>query len=279
MKAVKKYLKNRKNAIDLLLKKNSRSFTPDTFHQLRVEIKKLDALFELIDFCAGKFKKNKTSKPFRRIFNQAGKVRELQVEEDILKNYFIDRSLQDYRNSIRRIKLKERKIFFSILNEDLKEELKKSYRKTLHFTEEINKKKAGYFLKQEEKKIKKLLIQGNLSNARIHELRKLLKRHFYVRKSLQLADRPKFFNKNAAFLTLSGEWHDYQKTIEHLNKVLNSRSEIGPDDAVQIKKIKKKISSDSNRLLNKIRTAIAAFENKSLSPSALHTPASIPQAP
>ena len=73
MKALKKYLKKRKSAITFLLEKQQESFTPDTFHTLRLEIKKLNALFDLVNFCSKSFKQKKTFKPFKLIFSSGRK--------------------------------------------------------------------------------------------------------------------------------------------------------------------------------------------------------------
>ena len=63
MKGLKKYLKKRKSAIISVLEKQQDSFTPDTFHTLRLEIKKLKALFDLINSCSKNFKQKKIVKP------------------------------------------------------------------------------------------------------------------------------------------------------------------------------------------------------------------------
>ena len=72
MKLNAKYLKNRRDAINSLLEKPKRLYTPATFHKLRVELKKLDAFFDLIKFSSKDFKRKKTFKPFKLIFNHAG---------------------------------------------------------------------------------------------------------------------------------------------------------------------------------------------------------------
>ena len=85
MNGFKKYLKKRIQAIIALLKRPKRKYWQVTFHQLRIEIKKLDALFDLIDFCAKDFDRDKLFKPFEEIFQQAGKVRDLQIEKNLMK--------------------------------------------------------------------------------------------------------------------------------------------------------------------------------------------------
>lgn len=50
MKTLTKYIKKRETVIDFLLRKPSNKYTPNTFHKLRVEIKKLNSIFDLINF-------------------------------------------------------------------------------------------------------------------------------------------------------------------------------------------------------------------------------------
>jgi len=55
VKALVKYLEKRRSAIDSLLEMPNHKYTSGTFHKLRVEIKKLNAPFELLNFCAKEF--------------------------------------------------------------------------------------------------------------------------------------------------------------------------------------------------------------------------------
>jgi hypothetical protein len=70
MKALAKYLKKREDTIESLLKKPARKYTPDTFHALRIKIKKLNALSGLIKFGVRDFKKKniQTIHPFFGVF-------------------------------------------------------------------------------------------------------------------------------------------------------------------------------------------------------------------
>jgi len=50
----------------------------------------------------------KKIKPLKLIFRQAGKVRELQIEEAMLRKYFINNLLKDYRASLKKLRLKDK---------------------------------------------------------------------------------------------------------------------------------------------------------------------------
>jgi hypothetical protein len=86
---------------------------------------KKNALFELINFCSKDFKRKKLFKPFKLIFRLAGKVRELQVEEAMLKKYFTGNLLTDYRNSLKKLRLQEQENYFTIRNKKFAAQLKK----------------------------------------------------------------------------------------------------------------------------------------------------------
>jgi hypothetical protein len=72
----------------------------------------LNSIFDLIHFCSNNFKQKTTYKPFKSIFRQAGKVRELQIEAAMLKKYFQNNVIKDYGKSLKRLRLKGEEDFF-----------------------------------------------------------------------------------------------------------------------------------------------------------------------
>lgn len=255
MKRLKKYFKNRKNAINLLLEKPRGSYTSDTFHKLRVEIKKLSALFDLIDCCSEKFKRNKIFKPFKLLFQQAGKVRKLQIEEAMLKKYNTDNLFKNFRNILQKLKLKERQDFFSIINGPFTLKLKEKYDEIEPFLTKIEEKKINIYMEKKRNKILELLIQQNLRTTKIHELRKQLKNYYYNHRSLNMEP----LHKADALLDLLGKWHDCQILIRQLKKAMNNNIII-TGEINEFEKIKKNISSERKLLLNKIKLTIPETE-------------------
>ena len=143
VKRLVKYFNKRSAAIDSILRRPRHKYTPEIFHELRVEIKKLNALFDLINFCATDFKRKKSFAPFKLLFQQAGKIRALQVEEEILHKHLADDSPSNYRNNILEIRLKEEQLFFPIINKELTSTLKKTYHHIVPFIEKVNTEKAN----------------------------------------------------------------------------------------------------------------------------------------
>ena len=259
MKALKKYLKKRENAINLILEKRQQFYTADTFHELRVEIKKLNALFHLIDYCSKEFKAKKTFKPFKLIFRQAGKIRELQIEEAILKKHFSFNTVKEYRNHLKKLRIKEQEYFFSITNNNFIKGLKKKYRIIIPLLTKANKKKTANYMSIKKAKIKKLLHQKALKTKQVHALRKRLKEYQYNQKSLNLEPPKNPISNKDVLPELLGKWHDYQVIIRHLKKAIDS-GEINPKESSQLKNIKAALISKREKLFNKINTSLPILD-------------------
>lgn len=255
MKTLTKYIKKRETAIDFLLRKPSAKYTPNTFHKLRVEIKKLNSTFDLINFCSPDFKRKATYKPFKLIFRKAGKVRELQIEDSMLKKYFDKKIIQDYRKSLKKLQLKAEKDFFSLINKNLLDQLNKKHHSIMLHLCEIDKKMINTFLEKKENHILELIGDEILQTEQIHKLRKELKILNYNR---AIGDKEKQDNellKQDVLPELLGKWHDCQVIIKHLEKALNRR-QLSVTEADQLKLMQSKIIIESNILFEEIKKAI-----------------------
>lgn len=260
MKALKKYLKKRESAINLVLEKQQQSYTPDTFHKLRVEIKMLSALFDLIKNCSKEFKHKKTFKPFKLIFRQAGKIRELQVEESLLEKHFSFNLLKEYKDYLKKGLTGELEKFFSITNSTFSQKLKKKYRKMNLLLTKTSKRKVKRYMAKKRTKIEKLLHQNALKNKQIHSLRKRIKEYLYNQKSLNYGKKNKLVSNKNILPELLGEWHDYQIIINHLQKAIDS-GEINPNERDLLKKIKETFTFKSESLFNKINAGLPYKSN------------------
>lgn len=255
MKTLTKYLKKRKDVIDSLLRKPNDKYTATTFHKLRVEIKKLNSSFDLINFCSTNFKRKATYKPYKIIFGKAGKVRELQIEDAMLKNYFDNKYIKDYRKSLKKIRLKAEKDFFSLLNKKLRNQLNKKHHSIIPHLREIDDKKIAIYLEKKEDQIQELLGQNIIQTEQIHQLRKELKILNYNKAITTKQKQEKELSKQDVLPELLGKWHDCQVIIKHLEKVLNRRKS-SRNEEDQLKIIQSKIVNKRNILFNEIKKAI-----------------------
>ena len=258
MKSLTKYIKKRKAALNFLLEKSRSKYTPSTFHKLRVEIKKLNSLFDLINFCSNDFKRKATYKPFKLIFSQAGKVRELQVEESILKKYLLTNSIKDYSKTLKLLQSKEKEDFFLLVNKKLFDQLNKKYKKIIPYISGIDIEKANRYLKKRKSRIQKLLGKEIIQKKQLHELRKRLKVFNYNREIL-CKEQDKTLLKNDDLPVLLGKWHDCQVIRKHLKKTIDN-CKFNENDINQLKVIKTKIVLDREKLFKEISISIPESE-------------------
>jgi len=252
MKSLEKYFNKRKANTLLLLKKPKPSYRPKTFHDLRVEIKKLNALCELIEESVKNFKRKKTFEPFDIIFDQAGKVRELQIESRLLNKYFLSQMLKTYERNLSRKRLAERTIYFSLVNPKAIRELKKKYVKIESMLQKVNKKEAKKFMDEKINKIENMIEPSTIKIDQLHDLRKKLKEYEFVRSGLDMDDVIKPIPNLTDLTDLLGEWHDGQVISIHINNALDNKT-ITAKEKKQLQKVKDKILTENKNLLSKIK--------------------------
>jgi len=259
MKALRTYLKTRKKALLSLLEMPRREYTTETFHQLRVEIKKLNALFDLVDSSSKKFRRQKMIAPFKIIFRQAGKVRDLQLEEANLKKYVQDNELVQYRVNLGKRLGKERMLFFSLINDKTTRHLKKKYKKTIPFLYKLNSEKVSGYMLEARAKTKAFLAQHNLKTTQLHELRKLLKIYYYNQMSLSLEKQKQTNSKKEPLTELLGKWNDNVVINRHLQKTIR-KAKINTEEISLLETLKIKFANENNVLLEQIQWAIPESE-------------------
>lgn len=255
MERITKKFKKIENEIDLLLQKIKQTNSVVFYHKLRVEIKKLNAFLNLIKFCSRDFNKVRVFKPYKLIFRQAGKIRELQIEEGLLKKYFINNELLAYKNYLQKRKKKEELCLFKIINESFIAKQKSAINEIKPFLEKIDTKKGIRYLIKEENKISKLLTSKNLKKSRLHKLRKRLKIYYYNKKNIDLIKLDKTTYSSEILLQLMGEWHDYQITKNHLKKALRT-GKTNPTESNKLRKVKTKIAIKKREMFKKIKRTI-----------------------
>ncbi|MBK9333233.1 MAG: CHAD domain-containing protein [Ignavibacteria bacterium] len=259
MKEIKKYLQNRKLAIEFILEKPRSKFSANTFHKLRVEIKKLNALIDLLNACSENFNRKKTFKPFKKIFRQAGVVRELQLEETLLKKLNLISLLSEYMISLRKHRLTEQRFFFSMIDLKLNDRLKNKYKEIEPLLSSVNKLNTENYLNDKTNSIKKIINRSDLKAEQIHELRKLLKPVNYIRKCLY-ADKLNYpGSHNNKLSGLLGKWHDLQVMVRHLDNAV-VKGKINKVEIDLLSNINAKLASDRDNIFEKIKMAIPRSE-------------------
>lgn len=96
-----------------LSRRSRRTFGLEDVHDLRVEVKRLRALLDVIEACRPGFPGRQWFKPFRRLFKAAAGLREAQVASSLARDKAasLRADLDAYRNLLKADELRERKEF------------------------------------------------------------------------------------------------------------------------------------------------------------------------
>ena len=257
MEILGKYLTDREMELNRILKKRPRSYTKSTFHVFRVEIKKLNALFSLIDECFKGFKRRKTFHPFRLIFRQAGRVRAIQIEESILKKLAGDQPLPHYIKQLRICRLEEQRIFYRLLKALPPGRLDEEYCEIRPLLGMIDERQAGNYLNKSSKRIGKFIKNLDYSEIQMHTLRKMVKSHGYLKDCISPAGDHPEKEKNPDLANLLGQWHDRILIINHLESAL-AENPADPSEQAWLEQAKSTLSAELEILTEQIRAATQA---------------------
>ncbi len=239
------------DSILLLLRKPETQFGPKDFHALRVAIKRIKALLFLISAHCTDFRRKKQFKPFRKLFRQAGIVRELQLQETILKKYGPEPVLTTYFNQLDVELHHEQQLFFKLNSQQIRKSLKAKAKKILAALDII---KGGFvkrYLQEKRDNIRSLITSEKLEEHDVHLLRKKIKELYY----LQMIFHPENNRLDIAddFQDLLGQWHDCQVIRQDL--IADAQNHKRPPQEIKaIMALHKKISEQATRLLTKIQT-------------------------
>ena len=250
MKILKSYFKKRKKALNLILEKSPDRYTVKTFHELRLEIKKLEALFELIAFSSKKFKLQKTFTPFRIIFKKAGKIREIQLEQTLLEEQPNFHLLKKYPNQLKKLETKKIKNFFATANKHLIKKLKGKYRKIIWLFSKISTKDVNDYRYKTRKELEKLIRKNIFKKKQIHDFRKRLKVYQYNEKITNLHQKKRVPAQDK-LSDLLGKWHDYNVVILDLRKIISTLKK-NSNERDQLSIIKTLMTSKRALLFRKI---------------------------
>ena len=246
------YLKKIRKKILHLLKKSPGKFEDEDYHQLRVEIKKLKSVAGFLEFANEGFSKTKHLKPFSKIYKQAGKIRELQLEEAFLKKndaQFIEHYLKEMDKKIQ----KEKKKFGLLITKKIRKKTKKAISKTAQVLRKTGEDDVIRFIKNERSKIASLIVQLPVNPANAHQLRKILKEDFYNRKRVDWPSEN--IEAENDLLLLLGKWHDCVVLNNQIGTSV-SKAETDPDELAQLLKINAGVFAESENLFSQVNAAL-----------------------
>jgi len=153
----------------------------ENIHQLRVSLKKVKAFFHLLNYLYGNFHFNKMFREFKKIFDEAGKVRDVEVQLILLDSIEKEINLPLVNQRMRLQKNKKAKFNYlrnilkrrSGFNKDVKSDIVKLLKRDFTFD-----KIKLYFIRESEELTGRLK-KYNPQFKELHHLRIHLKRYYY----------------------------------------------------------------------------------------------------
>jgi CHAD domain-containing protein len=233
MKALDQYTKKRFKRLRVLLKAFPAGKEKEELHQIRLEIKKIKALLRLIHFNDKEFRDHKHFIPFRTIFRETGKIRDIGVRKELLEQY-TQIHTPFFRSSDPALQQ-----FLKVVPKDLKR-VRNEKKIVLKKIFRINARTYSLYL---NKKIKELtnLLSGGIMQKELHSLRKLIKEIIYltsVKKKKSEIDS--FFVESSELI---GNWHDKKILIPwiraHASKEKDTIKRLLTESATDLQNLRK----------------------------------------
>lgn len=231
------YNKHQLKRLDKGLKLVKYGFKKDDIHRLRVDIKKLKALYRLLELLLPKqYRAKEQIAPLKKIFKRAGDIREAQINLAGIKQFILPGTIVTHYSFFLKEQEKEAR-------RQLKKNIKHFKEKSLDNTrlsnlyKQLTFHKIEHILYTESGNIQKLS-HGRLTVARLHEIRKRLKSLAEIIKLVQCV-RPDFLPNTLPVMlkqteTLIGQWHDRIMLIQSLtNYMLRHKPSVADRTAIR----------------------------------------------
>lgn len=213
---------------------------PQTLHQIRIELKRIKTVYRLLDFYIPRFKYSKEYKPLRKIFRQAGYIRNTDILHQLHIKYKIKKQEKNMLEMIRK-ENKQIAEFRQNVAEYIKI-IEKQEVRTKKYSKELNSRELrDYYVRKDNALHRKLSQRFN--EDKLHALRKRCKEIIYLSK---MGDDKKSVGHLKLYMKLQdliGQWRDKKILIESLkenNANANKKSipKLKTDCEHDLKKIK-----------------------------------------
>lgn len=213
----------------------------EAIHNLRLSIKRMRVVAMLAEILSrGKFNRKQQLKDIRKMFRSAGRLRDVQVALQLLKEYEDD-GLQSVINHLEVRELKNRRRYEYVLSgfdPAILNRFEDSLSETLADIGEREMKHAGYKLLSDLEFDIHSIYHGSREEKRLHRIRRRLKDINYLNnifnESLPVADHLNISaDKLREISELAGTWHDCLMLEIVLGKTIAKYPD-SSDDIVQV---------------------------------------------
>jgi CHAD domain-containing protein len=246
---LKRYLRKRINTLIRELSTPKFERNEETFHQVRVEIKKIKALYELINSFDKNFHKKKSLKTFKELFFDAGRVRSFHIEEKVISGFGLTNSNKKLLSAIHKKQDKAIRKFENVIRKKLVKQIEKNGEETEKFLKGIKEKDLTDYYKKELAKTEKLIKQ-KFNIDQLHKTRMMFKELLYNLKLL-LASGDKLVIHLDKLQELIGDWHDHVSVLRYLDKTI-VKDKLTDEEVKHLRHIRANTVKKKNNLINKI---------------------------
>lgn len=246
---LKKFYLHQVDTIEAILRKSGHDFTAEDLHTLRVCIKKIKAVLSFLRFFDPDFNKDKYFKPYENLFRQAGEVREIQIQQALLRKYESNPLLAKYFEALSLDFSIHQAAFAKLIDRKLRKKIKTNAKKVEAFFPKAAQQLMTKYLLEEQASIHKLIKADQLAKKDVHDLRKQIKDIYYLQKIFQPKNKRLVIADD--FQELLGQWHDLRVVAKDILKGAQNHK-LQPDEIKALMALRKKILTSSDRQLAKI---------------------------
>jgi CHAD domain-containing protein len=238
-KEVKSYHKN--------FRKLKRRFNPDTVHGLRLSVKRTRSLLQFLNCISPElFGSTSSKKPFKKLFNLAGDIRDIQIQRALVRRTAREKKLniRPYSSYLKLLEKRAVKIFTNKLihtNEHVSMERQHEIESLIRNLEDIDKIRIRtiHLLNEMIREIESHIANLEDENS-IHEIRIILKQMLYIFSFTRKLIRKELFlkltfKKIKRIESCFGDWHDRLNALIFLERYLKEESPIDSKPYVTLK--------------------------------------------
>jgi CHAD domain-containing protein len=268
-----RYLEKQMETIETNFEAAKNSLEVDVLHDLRVGIKRLKALYQVLDpISEGRFDSKTNFAEVHELFKAVGQLREIQVLKALFSFFAKDsdtETLKEFYELIQQNEDEESKSLNLALQQFNSNLINESLDAANAFLEEISGNEAAKqtqkLLKKRFKQIKELLPEKK-DEELMHELRTKVKQACYILEILALMEPDKEFTAHPKRLKLAaellGQWHDHILLSDVLADFLVDKTDVEDFDAEPYTDLLSQIRLDAKKLLKESRKVLKAHPLK-----------------
>lgn len=242
--------RKREARILALLEKPVPEWSAEDIHNLRVEMKKLMALAELVKAANPDFHRKKMLAPYIVFFDQAGQIRDIQLHLALLKKYELIIALADYISHVDLRLTNEMNKLQALIRKAAIKKIRQAEKTFTTGIKKVSKKKALAFLIRKQTHLEDILAETPIQEDGLHELRKQIKNVMYL--------SPLFRSNHlqsdwyASLQDLIGQWHDLVVIRGQLEKALEEQN-IQPEERSVLENLVSKLQSEIKKQFEAIQ--------------------------